>query len=72
MKGIELGEIRDALVNAFDPDDFDIFLLEHLDFDRIKEVADGPFKKVVVDVLRRADNEGWDPILIAEVAQVRP
>jgi hypothetical protein len=35
-------------------------------------VAEGPFKKVVTDVLRRFEQEGRDAYLIAAVAAVRP
>jgi hypothetical protein len=71
MKGIEFAEVRDAIARAFGADDFDMFLFEKLDFDRPAEVADGPFKKVVTDVLRKFEQEGRDPYLIAEVAAVR-
>src|SRR6188472_1220128 len=72
MKGIEFAEVRDAVARAFGPDDFDMFLYEKLDFDRPAEVADGPFKKVVTDVVRKFEQEGRDPYLIAEVAAARP
>jgi hypothetical protein len=72
MKGIEFGEIRDAIVAAFNPAEFDMFLYERLDFERAVEVADGPFRVVVTKVLQIAQQEGWDPILVAEVAVVRP
>lgn len=72
MKGIEFAEVRDALARAFGADDFDMFLYEKLDFNRRDEVADGPFKKVVTDVLRKFEQEGRDPYLVAEVAAARP
>lgn len=72
MKGIEFAEVRDALATSFNADEFDMFLYARLNFDRPSEVADGPFKKVVTDVLRRFEQEGRDPYLIAEVAAVRP
>ena len=72
MKGIEFAEVRDAITRAFNGDEFDMFLFERLDFDRPTVVADGPFRVVVTNVLRQAMQEGWDPILIAEVAAARP
>ncbi len=72
MKGIEFAEIRDVIVRAFDGDEFDMFLYERLDFDRPTVVADGPFKKVVNDVLKEAQKQGWEARLIAEVAAARP
>src|SRR6267154_1881617 len=72
MKGIEFAEVRDAIARCFNADEFDMFLYERLDFDRATEVADGPFKKVVTDVLKRFEEEGKDPFLVAEVAAARP
>ena len=72
MKGIEFAEVRDAIQSAFDADQFDMFLYERLEFNRPNQVADGPFKLVVTKVLQQAQQEGWDPILIAEVAAVKP
>jgi hypothetical protein len=70
--GREFGEARDAIVRAFDPDEFDMFLFERLNFNRADYVEDGPFRKVVNDVLMKFAKEGRDPYLIAEVAAVRP
>lgn len=72
MKGIEFAEVRDAITRAFTADDFDQLLYERLEFNRPVQVADGPFKVVVSNVLKAAQMEGWDPILIAEVAAARP
>lgn len=72
MKGIEFAEIRDAILSAFSPDEFDMFLYERLEFDRTVEIADGPFRLVVTNTLKRAQQMGWDPLLIAEVAAARP
>jgi hypothetical protein len=72
MKGIEFAEVRDAIQSAFDADQFDMFLYERLDFNRANQVADGPFALVVAKVLQQAEREGWDPMLIAEVAAVMP
>jgi V8-like Glu-specific endopeptidase len=72
MKGIEQAEIRDAITNAFSPDEFDMFLFEKLDYDRELEVGDGGFKKVADAVVKQFVKEGRDPYLIAAVAAVRP
>jgi V8-like Glu-specific endopeptidase len=72
MKGIEFGEVRNAIVNAFNSDEFDMFLFERLDFDRPQNVSNGPFKFVVEGVLKLAMQQGWDAALIAEVAKTRP
>jgi hypothetical protein len=72
MKGIELQEVRQAISSSFGPDDFDMLLYERLQFDRQEHVADGPFKRVVFDVLRQSAQEGWDALLVAEVARARP
>lgn len=72
MNGAQIGQFRDAIVGAFSPDEFDMFLFERLDFDRPVEIADGPFKLVVNSVLRKLEKEGTIAALLAEVAAVRP
>lgn len=72
MNGIEFAEVRSAILSAFSPDEFDMLLFERLEFDRPVEVADGPFKVVVSSVLQKAQQQGWDPLLVAEVAAARP
>lgn len=72
MKGIEFEEIRNAIVGAFDGDDFDMLLYERLDYDRPQHVGDGPFKRVASEVLKDFQQQGLDAILIAEVAAKRP
>jgi hypothetical protein len=72
LSGTEFGAVRDAITRAFTPDEFDMFLYERLNFDRSVNVADGPFKVVVNNVLKSAANAGWEATLIAEVAAVRP
>jgi hypothetical protein len=49
-----------------------MFLYERREFDRSANVADGPFKLVVTNVLKAAEREGWEAALIAEVAAARP
>ena len=72
LSGAEFGAVRDAITRAFTPDEFDMFLYERFSFDRSVNVADGPFKVVVNNVLKSAANAGWEATLIAEVAAVRP
>jgi hypothetical protein len=71
-KGFEFGEVRDAIVRAFNPDEFDMFLYERLDFQRPQYVSDGPFRIVVWKVLKALEDVGRVHQLIAEVAAVRP
>ena len=72
ISAVEFAEVRDAIARAFNAYEFDMFLYERLDFDRPANVAEGPFKLVVTNVLKQAGQQGWDPLLIAEVAAVRP
>lgn len=72
MKGIELEKVRDLIVAVFDMDEFDQLLRFKFDFDRENEVGEGPFKKVAFKVLESSEKNGWDPLLIAEVAAARP
>jgi len=72
MRGIDLERVRDVLVSTFNPDEFDMLLRFKFDIDRQDEVGDGPFKRVVFQVLTKAEQEGWDPLLIAEAAAARP
>ena len=72
MQGVERAEVRDAITRAFSSEQFDMFLYETMNFDREAEIADGPFRVIVNNVLRRAEEEGWDAALIAEVAKARP
>lgn len=72
MKGIEFAEVRDAIMGAFDGDDFDMLLYERLNYERSQNVADGPLKVVVTEVLKDFQRQGLDSLLIAEVAAKRP
>jgi hypothetical protein len=71
-KGFEFGEVRDAIVRAFNPGEFDMFLYEQLDFQRTEYVSEGPFRIVVWNVLKALEDIGRVPELIAAVAAVRP
>ncbi|WP_437313487.1 trypsin-like peptidase domain-containing protein [Sorangium sp. So ce385] len=72
MRGVEIAEVRSAILRAFKQPDFDIFLSDRFDFDRAAEVGDGPFKVVVQNVIEQFENEGRAAHLIAEIAAVRP
>ena len=72
LTGSEFTAVRDAMAAAFTLDEFDMFLFERLDFDRSLNIADGPFKLVVSNVLKAAVQQGWEAALIAEVAAARP
>ncbi len=72
MRGMDLQRVRDVIVRAFNPDDFDMLLKFKFDRTRRDEVGDAPFKKVVFDILTLAVQEGWEALLIAAVAEERP
>lgn len=72
LSGKEFTEVCDAIMSAFDRDDFDMLLYEWLNYDRRLHVADGSFRKVVFDVLRDLQNKGMERDLIAAVAARRP
>ena len=74
MKGIALGEVRDALVEAFNRESFDMLLSDRFEFNRQQEIGGDNlgFKKVVFDVLQRFSEEGKDAYLVAEAAAQRP
>ena len=72
MQGPEIAEVRDAITQAFSSAEFDMFLDEAFNFTREDVIAEGPFRVVVNNVVKKAVREGWDAALIAEVAKVRP
>lgn len=72
MEGVDFGDVRDAIAAAFQPDEFDEFLKERLKFNRPGKIVDEPFAEVVGKTLTLAREQGWDPLLIAEVAAARP
>ena len=72
MQGVEFAEVRDAILRAFNREAFDMLLYERLNYNRPDFVADGPFKRVVTDVLKDFESQGRDADLIAEVAAARP
>ena len=72
MTGFDLEKVRDILAGAFDDDDFDELLLFGLDIDRAKIVKNDALNTVVLNVLKKATQGGWDALLIAKAAQRRP
>jgi hypothetical protein len=71
MTGIELEEVHRVLVECFNPRSFAIFLRTKMD--KVLEHIAGPgsFINIVFEVLSVAEQEGWDSLLIARVAEVR-
>ena len=73
MKGVELGRARDVLADAFNMNSFNQMLAIRLNKNLGKIVGTGGgFKTVVFDLLQVADEEGWDPLVIAAAAKERP
>src|SRR2546421_710261 len=72
MTGFDLERVRDVLADAFSDDDFDELLLFTLDIRRDKIVKDDAFNTVVLNVLKKAQQEGWDALLLAYAAARRP
>ncbi|CAN5543463.1 hypothetical protein BH10PLA2_BH10PLA2_27160 [soil metagenome] len=72
MKGVEFKEVRDTITRVFNPQEFDYFLRDELDFDRRVMIANGSFRDVVDNVLSHFEQRGEDARLIAEVARIRP
>ena len=72
MTGFDLEQVRDVLADAFDEQSFDELLLFALDINRPRIVQDDAFNTVVLNVLRKAQQEGWDALLLAKAAERRP
>jgi hypothetical protein len=72
MTGFDLERVRDTLADAFDDQAFDELLLFKLNIDRAKIVKDDALNTVVLNVLRKASQEGWDALLLVKAAEVRP
>ena len=71
MTGIELEEVHGVLVECFNPTSFAFFLRTKLDKVLDHIAGRGSFSNVVFEVLSVAEQEGWDSLLIARVAEVR-
>lgn len=64
--------LRDALMDAFDSDDFERLLSDHFN-KRLADIAPpGAFSSVVFRVLQRSQAEGWTEKLIEAIQQARP
>src|SRR5687767_14570615 len=72
MRGIQMQEVRDALVSAFDQHSLTQTLKFRLDFDLFTSVAPGAMNNVVFELLRVAEMEGWEAELIEAAYQERP
>ena len=72
MTGIELEEVHRTLVACFDQNSFAFFLKTKMDRVLTHLAGPGPFNTVVFEVLTVAEQEGWDALLIARAAEVRP
>jgi hypothetical protein len=72
MTGFDLEMIRDVLADAFDDQSFDELLLFSLNIRREKIVKDDAFNTVVLNVLKKGAQEGWDALLLAKAAERRP
>jgi hypothetical protein len=73
LTGSQTGRLRDALLDAFEEDAFEMFLLVELDkrlshLTSSKDSLDYRFFRVI----RRADSEGWAGPLIVAAAAARP
>ncbi len=72
MTGIELEEVHAVLVACFDPPSFAFFLKTRMEKVLANIAGPGPFGHVVFEVLSVAEQEGWDALLVARAAEVRP
>jgi hypothetical protein len=72
MQGIQMREVRDALVGAFDEAALTQMLKFRLDIDLFTRVAPGPLNNVAFELLRAAEMEGWEAELIEAAYQERP
>ena len=72
MTGIQLEEVHAALVASFDSQSFAFFLKTRMEKVLANIAGAGPFNNVVFEVLTVAEQEGWDALLIARAAEVRP
>jgi hypothetical protein len=72
MTGIELEEVHAVLVECFDPQSFAQFLKMRMDRVLANIAGPGSFGNVVFEVLSVAEREGWDALLVARAAEVRP
>ena len=70
LTGPQLGQFNDVLRNAFDPGDFDLFLLYRLDR-RTSDYASSNAKYPVVvnSVLDAANRQGWITDLVVKARE---
>jgi class 3 adenylate cyclase len=72
IKGREIELLRDALVSAFDQDNFDQMLTFRLGKDRAALVGGGAFQMVVFELIKLAAREGWASDLIRVAREYVP
>lgn len=72
MKGVVMQEVRDALVGAFNQDSLTEMLRFRLDRDLFSVVPPGALNTVAFNLLRLAEQEGFEYELIEAAYQYRP
>ncbi len=72
LTGPQYKTLRDALVEAFDPDSFDEMLLLELTRKRPVITNSRNFNTDVINVIKAAEREGWVPALIQAARTANP
>ena len=72
MPGVQIEEVRNALLEAFSRDSFSQMLRFRLDKKLDHIVAQGAFGTEVFNLLERAEEEGWDVALVREAYRFNP
>src|SRR5262249_42977312 len=72
VTGQDVEKLRDAIVSAFNQDDFDQLLRFKMDVRLGDIVKPGPFEHVVFQVIDYALRQGELSVLVAQVARARP
>lgn len=69
---VDLRNLRDVIVGAFNLSEFDAFLRLNFDIDREARIKGETREEIVLHTLLQARREGWLSKLIAAVARARP
>jgi hypothetical protein len=72
MKGVQLKEIHQALVAAYNPKSLKMMLRFRLDKDLEDLVGEGAFSNMVFELLTLAEEEGWENDLVREAQRFNP
>jgi hypothetical protein len=72
MPGVTLGEIRDAIVDAYNSDDLEEVLRTELSVRLDVEIPPGAFRHRVFELIEWADMRGLDVDLVRVTARARP